>query len=79
MKQLIVYGYFVGTEAYNVAFKPPPEGWWILWPPKTDDLAVKSEVDKHCQKPENRDTALRDVLYVTTLEMSLQLQSKTKP
>lgn len=66
-RQAIIYGYHAGTEALRVGLKSSVDTG-IAWPSKLSVEAVRDEVDKRCQKG----GALRDVLWLTTVELGVK-------
>jgi hypothetical protein len=72
-RNAIIYGYYLGTEAVTRVTSPRRSTTGrssnlIAWPSKSTPQGVRVEVDKACQRGNNKAT-LRDVLWVTTVEL----------
>jgi len=69
-RQATVYGYYLGTAALKVRLNIMDVGF-PLWPSNMSVQAVRVEVDHRCQEEKNKNATLRDVLYVTTVELGI--------
>ena len=79
-RQALVDGYFVGTEAYRVAIhKERSVEPWMAWPLGIEPKTVRLKLDEACADPKDRDSTIRDGLWVETTMMSVrQIQSPPK-
>lgn len=68
-RQAIIDGYHLGTQALKAALKSSVDVG-IVWPSKMSTQAVRVEIDQKCQK--EKGATLRDVLWVTTVELSVK-------
>jgi hypothetical protein len=79
IRQALVDGYFVGTEAYRVAMKERPDVPWMAWPLGIEPRTVRLKLDEVCADPKDQDSTIRDGLWVETIMMSVrQKQSQPK-
>ena len=80
-RQAIVDGYYLGTQGLKARFRAEKMLWEddeTVWPSKSSPHTVRIEVDKGCEKGREKDrekdkaAKLRDVLWVTTVEMAVK-------
>ena len=67
----LIYGYFLGTKAMGLALSTPRELSLVVWP-HADPRDVKAKVDQNCRSTGHRNSTLRDVLWLTTVEMGME-------
>jgi len=67
----LIYGYFLGTKAAGLALNTPRELSLVVWP-EADPREVKAKVDANCRGAGHRNSTVRDVLWLTTVEMGME-------
>lgn len=67
----LIYGYFLGTKAAGLALNTPRELSLVVWP-EADPREVKAKVDANCRGAAHRNSTVRDVLWLTTVEMGME-------
>jgi hypothetical protein len=67
----LIYGYFLGTKAVGLTLNTPRELSLVVWP-ETDPRDVKAKVDANCRGAGHRNSTVRDVLWLTTVEMGME-------
>ena len=67
----LIYGYFLGTKAVGLALNTPRELSLVVWP-EADPRDVKAKVDANCRGAGHRNSTVRDVLWLTTVEMGME-------
>lgn len=72
IRQAILEGYFVATEAYRIAMKTPPEIPRMTWPLGVETITVRSILDEECANPKDANSTIRDILWVETIRLSVK-------
>ena len=67
----LIYGYFLGAKAVGLTLNTPRELSLVVWP-EADPREVKAQVDQNCRGAGQRNSTLRDVLWLTTVEMGME-------
>ena len=69
--------HYLGTEAITRVTSHKRSSNLIAWPSKLTPQAVRVEVDKACQN--GKEATLRDVLWVTTVELVVKGGGPSQP
>ena len=67
----LIYGYFLGAKAVGLTLNTPRELSLMVWP-EADPREVKAKVDGNCRGASHRNSTVRDVLWLTTVEMGME-------
>ncbi len=67
----LIYGYFLGAKAAGLVLNTPRDLSLVVWP-DANPGEVKAKVDANCRSAGHKGSTLRDVLWLTTVEMGME-------